>query len=198
MMLVGLTGGIGSGKSEAARLFGELGVPVADTDAIAHALTSPDQPALQDIVKAFGTEALQDDGSLNRPYMRRQVFSDAEARHTLEGILHPLIRQEVERFIEGNASAPYQIVMVPLLFETRAYGTLIDRSLLIDCDESLQIARAMARSRLTAVEVRAILAAQCSRAERLALADDIILNDGSIAELAENVREKHEKYIRLA
>jgi dephospho-CoA kinase len=198
MMIVGLTGGIGSGKSEAARLFNGLGVPVADTDAIAHAFTAPGQPALQEIAKSFGTDTLHRDGSLNRAYLRRKVFSDADAKHTLEGILHPLIREEVANIVARHASAPYQIIMVPLLFETGAYANLIDRSLLIDCNESLQIARAMARSQLAETEVRAIMAVQCSREQRLAMADDVIVNNGTLADLEKQVREKHEKYIRLA
>jgi len=198
MMIVGLTGGIGSGKSEAARLFADLGIPVADTDAIAHALTATGQPALQEISKVFGDEVLQADGSLNRAYLRQRIFSDPAARQTLESILHPKIRDEVASFLDRNASAPYQIVMVPLLFETGAYANLIDRSLLIDCDESLQIMRAMARSHLSETEVRAIMAAQCSREQRLALTSDVILNNGTLADLKNQVREKHEKYIRLA
>lgn len=198
MMVVGLTGGIGSGKSEAARLFSDLGAPVADTDAIAHALTAPDQPALQEIAKSFGKDALYPDGSLNRAFLRQRIFSDADAKRMLESILHPLIREEVVNILARNASAPYQIIMVPLLFETGAYTGLIDRSLLIDCEESLQIARAMARSQLAEAEVRAIMAAQCSRTQRLEMADDIIVNNGTLADLEKQVREKHEKYIRLA
>lgn len=198
MMIVGLTGGIGSGKSEAARLFAELGVPVVDTDAIAHALTATGQPALEEISKAFGREAVQADGSLNRAYLRQRIFSDTAARQVLESILHPQIREEVASFLDRNASASYQIVMVPLLFETGAYANLIDRSLLIDCEESLQIMRAMARSHLSEAEVRAIMAAQCSREQRLAQTSDVILNNGTLADLKNQVREKHEKYIRLA
>ena len=198
MMIVGLTGGIGSGKSEAARLFAALGVPVIDTDAIAHELTAAGQPALANIAAAFGEEAISPDGSLNRPYMRKKVFSDSSAKQTLEGILHPMIRAEVTARLSANASAPYQIVMVPLLFETGAYSTMIARSLVIDCDESLQVRRAMARSRLTEMEVRAIMDTQCFREQRLALADDVIDNSGSLENLETQVREKHEKYIRLA
>lgn len=197
-MIVGLTGGIGSGKSEAARLFAALGVPVVDTDAIAHEMTAAGQSALARIAAAFGEEAIAPDGSLNRAYMRRKVFSDSAAKRTLESILHPMIRAEVAARLSGNASASYQIVMVPLLFETDAYRSMIDRSLVIDCDERLQVSRAMARSRLTETEVRAIMDTQCFREQRLALADDIIDNSGSLENLEKQVREKHEKYIRLA
>lgn len=196
MLVVGLTGGIGSGKSEAAALFAVRGVPVIDTDAIAHALVAPGQPALQSIAKAFGAEALQPDGGLDRAWMRQRIFADPVARQTLENILHPLIREEVRQSLERNADAAYQIVMVPLLFETGAYAQIIDRSLLVDCNETLQISRAMARSRLNESAVRAIMAAQWSRAQRLAAADDVIRNEGSLQELAEQVQAKHEKYIK--
>jgi dephospho-CoA kinase len=198
MMIVGLTGGIGSGKSEAARLFAALGVPIIDTDMIAHELTAPGQPALASIAAAFGEEAIASDGSLDRAYMRKKVFSDSAAKRTLEAILHPMIRAEVAARLSRNVSAPYQIVMVPLLFETGTYRPMIDRALVIDCDESLQVSRAMARSGLTEPEVRAIMDTQCFREQRLALADDVIDNSGSFENLEHQVREKHEKYIRLA
>jgi dephospho-CoA kinase len=198
MKIVGLTGGIGSGKSEAARLFAALGVPVIDTDAIAHELTAPGHPALLSIAAVFGEEAIAPDGSLNRPYMRKKVFSDSTAKRTLEGILHPMIRAEVAARLAANPAAPYQIVMVPLLFETGAYEAMIDCSLVIDCDENLQVSRAMARSRLSESEVRMIMDTQCFREQRLALADDVIDNSGTLENLENQVREKHEKYIRLA
>lgn len=196
MFVVGLTGGIGSGKSEAARLFAGFGVPVVDTDAIAHDLTAPGQPALSTIAEAFGGEALNAEGTLNRGYLRQRIFADPAARQALEGILHPLIREQVRQAMAENASAPYQIVVVPLLFETGAYANLINRSLLIDCDETLQVSRAMTRSQLSESDVRAIMAAQFSRAQRLALADDVIRNDGTLEELSNQVWAKHQKYIK--
>lgn len=196
MFVVGLTGGIGSGKSEAARLFAGLGVPVVDTDAIAHALTAPGQPALASIAQAFGAEALNADGTLHRAYLRQRIFADPAARKMLEGILHPLIRAQVRQAMVENAAAPYQIVVVPLLFETGAYADLINRSLLIDCAETLQLRRAMARSQLSEPDVRAIMAAQFSRDQRLALADDIIRNDGTLEELTSQVAAQHQKYIK--
>lgn len=196
MYVVGLTGGIGSGKSEAARLFAGLGIPVVDTDAIAHALTAPGQPALTRIAEAFGAEAFNADGTLDRGYLRQCIFADPAARQTLEGILHPLIREQVRQTLAENAAAPYQIVVVPLLFEMGAYASLIDRSLLIDCAETLQVQRAMARSRLSEADVRAIMAAQFSRDQRLALADDVIRNDGTMEELQAQVWAKHQKYIK--
>lgn len=196
MYIVGLTGGIGSGKSEAARLFAGFGIPVVDTDVIAHALTATGQPALKTIAQAFGAEALNADGTLNRGYLRQRIFADPAARQMLEGILHPLIREQVRQALAENASAPYQIVVVPLLFETGAYANLINRSLLIDCPETLQIKRAMARSQLSESDVRAIMAAQFSRDQRLALADDVIRNDGTLDELHDQVSAKHQKYIK--
>jgi len=196
MIVVGLTGGIGSGKSEAARLFAGLGVPVVDTDAIAHQLTAPGQPALLRIAQAFGTEILDADGALRRGELRQRAFSDPETRKTLEEILHPLIRECVVQELARNPVVPYQIIVVPLLFETGGYANLISRSLVIDCDEALQVRRAMARGRLTEPEVRAIMAAQLPREQRLAMADDVIVNDGSLDQLAARVRDRHEKYIQ--
>lgn len=196
MFVVGLTGGIGSGKSAAAEIFAALGTPVVDTDAIAHALTAPGQPALQRIASVFGGTALTPDGSLNRPWLRQQIFAGSSCRKQLEAILHPLIRAQAQARLAEQAAAPYQILVVPLLFETGAYASIIQRSLLIDCEETQQIHRAMARSHLTDAEVRAIMAAQYSRTQRLALADDVIHNDGTLEELAQKIRECHEKYIK--
>ncbi len=194
-MIVGLTGGIGSGKSEAAHLFAELGVPVTDTDQIAHALTAPDQPALQEIAAALGADMLNSDGSLNRARLRQHVFDEADARRQLEAILHPRIRERAILDLAGHSTAPYQILVVPLLFEGSAYTGLISRSLVIDCPETQQIQRTMARSQLNAAEIKAIMAAQLSRSQRLALADDVIENMGSLQDLHAKVLEKHEKYI---
>lgn len=194
MYVVGLTGGIGSGKSEAARLFAELGAAVVDTDVIAHRLTAPGQPAVQRIAELLGAEVLAADGSLDRASLRRKVFADPASRKALEGLLHPLIRQAVVQELAQPSSFPYAVVVVPLLFETGAYTDAIARSLVIDCDEALQMSRAMARSRLSEAEVRAIMAAQCPRTRRLQLADDVVQNNGSLQQLAEQVRQLHEKY----
>jgi dephospho-CoA kinase len=196
MMIIGLTGGIGSGKSEAARLFAGLGVPVVDTDGIAHSLTAIGQPALQEIATALGDDILNPDGSLNRALLRRRAFADAGMRKRLEAILHPLIRMQAKQQLARNPEAPYQILVVPLLFETGGYRDLIDRSLVIDCDEAQQIRRAMMRSQLSEAEVQAIMAAQLPRNQRLAAADDVIVNDGNLEHLAAQVLEKHEKYIK--
>ena len=194
MMIVGLTGGIGSGKSEAARLFAELGVPVVDTDSISHALTATGQPALQAISEALGHDLLRADGSLDRPLLRQRVFANPELRRRLEAILHPRIREQALCLLAQNA-AVYQILVVPLLFESPNYTGLISRSLVIDCAESQQIERAMARSGLQETEVRAIIAAQLPRRQRLALADAVIEHIGSLPDLRAKVQEKHEKYI---
>jgi dephospho-CoA kinase len=196
MMVVVLTGGIGSGKSEAARLFAGLGVPVVDTDVIAHQLTAPGQPALLRIAQAFGAEILDADGALRRDQLRQRVFTDPQSRKALEEILHPPIREHVFQELARHPDATYQIVVVPLLFETGSYANLIQRSLVIDCDEALQVGRAMARGRLTEPEVRAIMAAQLPRNQRLAMTDDVIVNDGSLDQLAARVRDQHEKYIQ--
>ena len=147
MYLVGLTGGIASGKSEATRKFSELGVPVIDTDVIAHQLTSADQPVLKQIIATFGAEYLLADGSFNRAAMREKVFQDPAARLQIEAILHPSIYEHVLQLVQANAKAPYQIIAVPLLFEGERYQQLVNRTLLIDCDESLQISRAASLGR---------------------------------------------------
>lgn len=195
-MIVGLTGGIGSGKSAAAAQFAALGTPVIDVDVISHQLTASGQPAVKAIANALGDDVLHADGSLNRAAVRGKVFEDAAARQQLEGILHPAIFEEAQRQLQAiRNTAPYCIIVVPLLFESERYRQLIDRSLLIDCDESIQIARTMQRSHMSEIEVRKIMAAQLSRQARQQLAHDIILNKGSLEELKKNVMTYHQKYI---
>lgn len=196
MIIVGLTGGIGSGKSEAARMFAELGIPVVDTDQIAHALTAPGQSVLQEIATALGDDTLNPDGSLNRVLLRQRAFTDPDVRRRLESILHPRIRERALQLLDQHTDAPYQILVVPLLFETNGYDGLINRSLVIDCDETHQIQRAMTRSQLSEQEVRAIMAAQLPREQRLARADDVIENNGTLENLNAQVVDKHEKYIK--
>lgn len=194
---IGLTGGIGSGKSSAARLFQELGAGVVDTDQIAHELTGPGGAAIAAIRSQFGAEYIAADGGLARAEMRRLVFSNGAAKKELETLLHPLIRkQAVARIAE--ARQPYVLVVVPLLFETGAYRELVSRVLVVDCPEEMQIARTMQRSRLTADEVRAIMAAQLPRSERLARADEVLRNDDDIDALRRQIGILHEKYLALA
>lgn len=194
---IGLTGGIGSGKSSAAEIFRELGAGVVDTDVIAHELTRPGGAALTAISSQFGAEYIAADGGLDRSGMRRLVFSDPASKKRLEAILHPRIRAESEARIAA-AREPYVIIAVPLLLETGAYDGLIDRVLVVDCAEEQQVARTMQRSALTADEVRAIMAAQLPRSVRLARADDVLHNDADMAALRRQAEALHGRYLALA
>ena len=196
-LIIGLTGGIGSGKTRAADSFRELGIEIIDTDQIAHELTHSAGKAISPIRIAFGDCFILDDGSLDRSAMRRLVFSDETARHRLESILHPLIYQETLQRLPLIQSE-YGIVVVPLLLETGNYLKLVDRVLVIDCPEPLQISRTMLRSKLSEQEVRGVMAVQCSRDERLAQADDVIVNDSGEQHLQRQVEELHRKYLMLA
>jgi dephospho-CoA kinase len=197
-LIVGLTGGIGSGKTTVADLFARRGAALVDTDAIAHELTGPRGAAMAAIAAAFGAAVLLPDGGLDRAAMRAVVFSDRSARTRLEAILHPLIRQESEARCEAATNAPYVLLVVPLLVETGSYRQRADRVLVVDCDESVQITRVMARSGLAAEDVRAIMATQASRAERLAVADDVVLNEGGLEALLSQVEGLHLRYLDLA
>lgn len=194
---IGLTGGIGSGKSSAARLFAALGAGVVDVDDISHAVTRPDGAAIADIRREFGAEAIAADGSLNRARMRELVFADASAKSRLEGILHPLIGR-LAREAVARAHEPYVLLVVPLLLERETYRDVIRRVAVVDCTEQTQIARTMKRSGITEAAVRAIMAAQLTRAERLDKADDVIDNDGDEAQLKLQVAALHTRYLALA
>ncbi len=196
--VVGLTGGIGSGKSAAAELFAELGAAVVDTDAIAHELTAAQGAAMPAIRAAFGAAAVAADGSLDRAAMRKLVFADAAARHRLEAILHPLIRAgSADRC--AAAPTPYAVLAVPLLVEAGGdYRRRVARVAVVDCREETQVARVMARSGLTRAQVWEIMATQASRAARRAAADDIIDNDGELAGLRPQVEDLHRRYLGLA
>ena len=195
--IIGLTGGIASGKTTAANFFAQLGAEILDTDAIAHELTQAYGGAIDAIRQTFGDQFIATDGALKRSEMRALVFSDGEARKKLEAILHPLIRSEVARRAR-SLTAPYGMVVVLLLLETNGYRELIRRVLMVDCDERDQIARAIARTGLDERMVRAIMGTQLSRQERLRQADDIIRNDGDIDCLQQQARHLHEKYLALA
>jgi len=197
MFVVGLTGGIGSGKSTVADCFAAQGVPVIDTDVIARELTAPGGTALEAIRAAFGDTVMQADGRLDRAALRRHVFADTPARRQLEAILHPLIRQRVEQTL-AILTAPYVVIVIPLLVESGGYRDLLDRVLVVDCPEDLQVARVVARSGLGRDEVTAILAAQASRVERLAVADDVIRNTASPEALCAEAAILHQHYLALA
>jgi dephospho-CoA kinase len=194
--IVALTGGIASGKSTVANLFAELGVPVIDADQLARDVVEPGHPALARVVAAFGPEILDAKGSYDRKRMRELVFADPAKRKLLESILHPAIRDEFARR-SAAAVGPYQIHMIPLLVEGGRQSTA-DRVLVVDCPEDVQLARLEARDGSSPEQARQILAAQASRAQRLAVADDVVVNDGRIAELTARVRELNAKYLELA
>lgn len=195
---VGLTGGIGSGKSTVAALFGEYGAAVVDTDAISHRLTQPSGEAIPAIRAAFGDGYIGPDGALDRAQMRRLVFADTAARRRLEAILHPMIRAQVRAQTGMPGPAPYLLLVIPLLFETQGYRDLIRRALVVDCAPETQVARAMRRSGLHEQEVRAIMAQQIARAERLQRADDIIHNDAGLPALRRQVERLHRRYLAFS
>lgn len=195
--VVGLTGGIGSGKSTVAELFVAAGAALVDTDAIAHELTGPGGGAMPALLAAFGPGVAGADGALDRTAMRRRVFADPGARERLEGILHPLIRQiSAERC--RAATTPYVVLAVPLLVESGTYRQRCDRVLVVDCPEDRQIERVVARSGIGEAEVRAIMATQATRPQRLAVADDIVHNDDGREKLAPQVAGLHREYLRLS
>lgn len=195
MLRIGLTGGVGSGKSTASRFFAELDVPVIDADQLARELVTPDSPALSQIVNRFGTSVLNH-GELDRARLRERIFQDPAARDALEAILHPAIRQEIGRRV-SQLSAPYCIIAIPLLVE-RHWDSDVDRVLVIDATPERQIARTEARDGVSRAAVEGMLRAQASREERLARADDIIENNGELAHLREQVKMLHERYLARA
>lgn len=196
MLVVGLTGGIGSGKTTVSERFADYGVPVIDTDLIARELVEPGRPALAEIVAGFGPECLDGDGRLHRTHLRERVFADPAGRRRLEAILHPRIRALVRERVAALA-VPYCLVVIPLLAET-GMTDLIDRVLVVDAPEAEQIRRVMARDRIDADQARRILAAQASRDQRLALADEILENSGNLDQLDRQVAALHQHYSTLA
>jgi dephospho-CoA kinase len=196
--LVGLTGGIGSGKSTVAELFAALGVRVIDTDLISHQLTKAGGAAIPLIRKAFGDDYIDAGGALDRGRMRALVFADPVAKQRLEAILHPLILDQTKQQAASPAGAPYTLIVVPLLFESGRYADWIDFTIAVDCPEATQITRTKQRSQLSETDVRAIMAQQISRAERLTLADETIRNDGTLEDLKSQVVGMHRRLSALA
>lgn len=193
---VGLTGGIASGKSTVAALFAQLGVPVIDTDRIARDVVAPGTPVLAALVERFGAGILAADGHLDRRALRTRVFADPAARRDLEALTHPAIQAETERR-SAAAGGDYQLIAVPLLAE-KGLKSRYDRVLVVDCDPARQLERLIVRDGSTQGEARAILAAQAGRAERLAMADDVIRNEGDIRDLATQVEALHGRFRALA
>jgi len=194
---IGVTGGIGSGKTSAAKLFAELGAAVVDTDEIARRLTARDGDAMGAIAKAFGDAVIAADGSLNRAAMRELVFADTGRRRQLEAILHPMIRAEARRRVLATTT-PYVLLLVPLLLENNRYASTVQRVLVVDCDETTQVERTVRRSQLSEESVRAIMAAQLPREKRVEQADDVIDNNGDLEQLRSQVTALHQRYLELA
>lgn len=195
MLTVAVTGGIGSGKTTVANLFGDLGVAIIDADTIAHDLTKPNKPAFKAIVKHFGKNILNADGTLDRDKIRDIVFHHTEEKHWLERTLHPLILNIMQEKTK-KINTPYCLLVIPLLAETKNVD-VADRVLVVDAPESLQIERTQQRSHLDKKTIHAIMQAQCTRQQRLAMADDVIVNDGSITVLQDKVKALHAQYLEL-
>lgn len=195
--VVGLTGGIGSGKSTVAERFRALGATVVDTDEISRRLTGPEGAAMERLGAEFGRKYLTAEGALDRAAMRRLAFEDPTARARLEAILHPAIRAAADEALAA-AAGPYAMVVVPLLYETRGYAGRVARVLVVDCPEALQLERTAARSGLAPGEVRAIMAAQWPRWRRLQMADDVVWNGGEAAALGPQCERLHRRYAASA
>ncbi len=196
MLRIGLTGGIGSGKSSAAAMFARRGVPVIDADEIAKQLVAPGQPAYERIIQRFGKEFVDADGFIDRGRLRRHVFDDPASRRELEAILHPRVRQQIQRQLRA-LRAPYCVIVIPLIFEANQQD-LVDRILVIDAAEDTQVQRVAARSSLADDEIRKIIAAQIGRNVRLRQAHDVITNEGELEQLEERVNAFHTRYLDLA
>lgn len=196
MLKIGLTGGIGSGKTTVADRFKDYGIPVIDADRIAHALVAPGQPALAKIAETFGSDLLDADGSLNRQKMRELIFKSPALRNKIEAILHPRIFEEIDRQLKG-VEAPYVIISIPLLLETGAQS-FVDRILVVDCPVELQYERVQARDKLNREQIVRILESQVSREMRVNAADEIIVNDSNLASLAGQVKKIHAFYLTLS
>jgi dephospho-CoA kinase len=196
-LVIGLTGGIGSGKSTVADEFAKLGAAIVDTDLIAHELTRKGGAAVPEVERIFGEDFIRD-GAMDRQRMREHVFAEPAAKRKLEGLLHPLIREESGRRIAAASEAPYVVHVVPLLIESPDYRSRVDRVLVVDAPEDVRVARVQSRSGLAPDEVRAIIRSQVAGAERLAAADDVIDNGGERDALRNQVAALHQKYLQFA
>ena len=196
MLVVGITGGIGSGKSTAADRFGELGVPVIDADVVAREVVEPGQPACNQVIETFGEEVANEDGGLKRAKLRQIVFADAVKKAELENILHPIIHAEILQQL-SQLTATYAIVVIPLLAESKRQYPL-DRILVVDIPPELQLDRVSVRDQQSAEQIQRIIDLQASRQERLAIADDVISNAGTTEDLLKSVDELHKKYLKIA
>ncbi len=196
--IVGLTGGIGSGKTQVSNTFEALGVPVIDTDLISHAVTAPNGLAIPAIREAFGDEMIDPSGKLDRAKMRELVFRNPQAKQKLEAILHPLIANVTMASIAQHSDAPYVVLVVPLLAESVQWINRCDRILVIDCEVQTQIERVMARSGMTREQVSAIIATQASREARKAIANEVIVNESTIEALTQQVKRLHDFYLNMA
>ncbi len=196
MLKIGLTGGIGSGKTTISNLFADLGVPVIDADVIARGLLEPGHPAFEKTIQVFGQEILDQGGRVDRRQLRLRVFNHPEERKCLESILHPFVRQDIQQQ-SAALNTSYCLVVIPLLVEAQQID-LVDRILVIQSNEDSCLLRVMARDQITATEARKIMATQTSEKKRMALADDVIDNSGDIDELKDRVRELHQRYLSLA
>ncbi len=198
LLCIGLTGGIGCGKSTVAQLFEAQGASIIDTDAIAHQLTQPEGLAIAPIRATFGTDYLTTTGAMDRTRMRQLIFADQNAKQKLQEILHPLILETSKIYInQSDTKLPYLILAVPLLLESPSFLRLVQRILVVDCSEKNQISRVMQRNQLKENEIRAIIAQQASSADRLARADDIIQNDGVRENLKNQVATLHQRYLNI-
>lgn len=195
-MCIGLTGGIASGKSTVTARFRELGIPVIDADESSRSVVAPGQPGLAAVKVRFGAGVLNPAGELDRRALRNQIFTDPEKRKALEGILHPLIRADMERRVEA-AAGPYIVMAIPLLVEGGTHDR-VDRILVVDVAEEVQLERVMTRDGGSIDQARAILSAQASRDRRLKAADDVLVNSGTVSELRQAVDELHRRYLSLA
>lgn len=195
-LIVGVTGGIGSGKSSVMRAFEQLGIVAEDADVMARVVVEPGKPALKAIVEHFGPEMLSPDGSLDRPALRQIIFSDADAKQWLENLLHPLINQELEERLAA-ASSSYALLVSPLLFET-GQDRLVDRVLVVDVPKTLQLERASQRDGVDVAQIQRIMASQMDRQERLSRADEVLDNSGDLASMQQQVERLHRAYLRMS